>query len=58
MATVDTIQIAVIRYAPEGSNAINLYATSASNPLTIGQLVQAVCLNAAAAYEAHCATEA
>ena len=51
MSTVDTIQIAVNRYAPEGSNAINLYATSTSNPLTIGQLVQAVCLNAAAAYE-------
>ena len=52
MSAVDTIQIAVNRYAPEGSNAINLYATSASTPLTIGQLVQAVCLNAAAAYEA------
>ena len=51
MSTVDTIQIAVNRYAPEGSNAINLYATSTSTPLTIGQLVQAVCLNAAAAYE-------
>ena len=52
MSTVDTIQIAVNRYAPEGSNAINLYATSSSTPLTIGQLVQAVCLHSAAAFEA------
>ena len=52
MDLIDTIQIATNRYAPEGSNAINMYGTGASGALTIGQLVQAVCLHSAAALEA------
>lgn len=52
MDLIDTIQIATNRYAPEGSNAINMYGTGASGTLTIGQLVQAVCLHSAAALEA------
>jgi hypothetical protein len=52
MAMIDTIQIATNRYAPEGSDAINMYATSASGPLTLGQVVQAACLRSAAALEA------
>ena len=55
MSTIDTIQIAVNRYAPAGSEAINLYGTGTSGPLTLGQLVQAVCLHAAAAHEAQSA---
>ena len=51
MASIDIIQIGVNRYAPAGSEDVNLYATPASTPLTIGQLVQAVCIHAAAALE-------
>ena len=48
---IDTI--AVNRYAPEGSNAINLYSTGAEGggDLTIGQLAIAVSIRSAAAYE-------
>ena len=48
---IESIQIATNRYAPEGSEAIAMYDTGASGPLTLGQLVQAVCLRAAAASE-------
>ena len=51
MSTIETVQIATNRYAPAGSNAINLYSTEAAPNLTLGQLVQAACLQAAAAYE-------
>ena len=49
---IETIQIATNRYAPEGSEAISMYDTGASGALTLGQLVQAVCIRTAAAYEA------
>ena len=46
-------QIATNRYAPSGSEAINLYSTGAEggSGLTLVQLAIAVCLNTAAAYE-------
>ena len=46
-------QIATNRYAPSGSEAINLYSTGVEggSGLTLGQLAIAVCLTAAAAYE-------
>ena len=46
-------QIAANRYAPNGSEAINLYSmgTEGDSELTFGQLAIAVCLTAAAAYE-------
>ena len=49
---IEPIQIAVNRYAPEGSEKILMYDTGASGALTLGQLVQAVCIRSAAAYEA------
>lgn len=49
---IESIQIATNRYAPEGAEAIRMYDTGAGGPLSLGQLVQAVCLHSAAAYEA------
>ena len=49
---IESIQIATNRYAPSGSEAISMYDTGASGALTLGQLVQAVCIRSAAAYEA------
>lgn len=49
---IQVIQIATNRYAPSGSNAVSMYDTGASGPLTLGQLVQAVCIRSAATYEA------
>ena len=49
---IETIQIATNRYAPSGSEAIRMYDTGASGAITLGQLVQAVCIRSAAAYEA------
>ena len=51
------IQIETIsanRYAPSGCDAVNLFSTGAEggSGLTIGQLAVAVCVNAAATYEA------
>ena len=46
------VQIATNRYAPAGSDAINLYTYSLAGGLTLGQLVQAVCLRSAANCEA------
>jgi hypothetical protein len=43
--------IAVNRYAPEGSKAINLYSTSTAENLTVGQLVSAICIRTACALE-------
>ena len=47
-------QIATNRYAPEGSDAINLYSNGleGGDHLTIGQLAIAVSMRAAAEYEA------
>ena len=52
MITVETISLN--RYAPRGSEAVNLYSTGTEggSHLTIGQLVIAVAMNSAAAYEA------
>ncbi len=49
---IQEIQIATNRYAPSGSNAILMYDTGMSGMLTLGQLVQAVCIRSAAASEA------
>ena len=49
---IESIQIATNRYAPAGSESILMYDTGASGPLSLGQLVQAVCIRSAAAYEA------
>ena len=50
---IETTSIAVNRYAPEGSNSINLYSTGADGggDLTLGQLAIAVSLRSAAAFE-------
>ena len=49
---IESIQIATNRYAPAGSEAIQMYDTGASGPLTLGQLVQAVCIRTATSLEA------
>ena len=51
---ISTIEIATNRYAPSGSEAINLYSTGfeGGSNLTLGQLVIAVSIRSAAAYEA------
>jgi hypothetical protein len=55
--TVDTI--ATNRYAPEGAQEINLYSTGleGGSNLTLGQLVMAVCIRAAATYESQSVTK-
>ena len=49
---IETIQIATNRYAPEGAQSISLYGDELAQGLTLAQLVQQVCIRAAAAYEA------
>ena len=51
--------IAVNRYAPQGSEAINLYSNGleGGSHLTLGQLVIAVSMRSAAAYEAQSVTK-
>ncbi len=51
MATIETIQIAVNGNAPQGADAINLYQMNNSGPLTLAQLVAAVCFYRAAILE-------
>lgn len=48
---IEANQIAVNRYAPERSRAINLYSTGTAENLTLGQLVAAVCIRTAGALE-------
>ena len=48
---IEATQIATNRYAPAGSEAINLYSTGAAEDLTLGQLVAAVCIRTAGALE-------
>jgi hypothetical protein len=48
---IEATQIATMRYAPEGSSAVNLYSNGAADGLTIGQLVISVCLRTAMSYE-------
>ena len=54
---IESVQIAVNHNAPAGSERILMYDTGASGPLTLGQLVQAVCLRSAAVYEAQSVTK-
>ena len=51
--SIQTETISVNRYAPEGSEAVNLYSTGldGGSMLTIGQLSIAVSMRAAAVYE-------
>ena len=49
--SIESNQIAVNRYATEGSQAINLYSTGTAEDLTLGQLVAAVCIRTAGALE-------
>ena len=49
--SIESNQIAVNRYAPEGSQAINLYSTETASDLTLSQLVAAVCIRTAGALE-------
>ena len=49
---IETIQIATNRYAPDGAQSISLYGDDLARGLTLAQLVQQVCIRAAAAYEA------
>ena len=49
--SIEANQIALNRYAPAGSQAINLYATETASGLTIGQLVAVVCIRTAGALE-------
>lgn len=55
--SIEANMIAVNRYAPEGSKAINLYSTSAAENLTLGQLVASVCIRAAGALEEQSVTK-
>ena len=48
---IQASQIATNRYAPVGSDAINLYSTGTAENLTIGQLVASVCVRTAGALE-------
>lgn len=50
--SIELNQIATNRYAPEGSQAINLYSTATADDLTLGQLVAAVCIRSADAVQA------
>ena len=54
---IESIQIATNRYAPAGSEQVLMYDTGASGPLTLGQLVQAVCIRSAAVVEAQSVTK-
>ena len=49
---IEVSTIAINRNAPTGSEAINLYGYELASNLTLTQLVQAVCIRTAAAYEA------
>ena len=49
---IESTQIATMRYATEAAAPVNLYSTETASGLTLGQLVIAVCLKAAASYEA------
>jgi hypothetical protein len=49
---IEVNTIAANRYAPVGSEAINMYGYDLASNLTLTQLIQAVCIRTAAAYEA------
>ena len=41
---IENVEIAVNRYAPPGAEAINMYSMDGGDPLTLGQLMAAVCI--------------
>lgn len=49
-------QIATNAYAPDGAKAINLYSLGEAQNLTLSQMVAAICLQAADAYECQSVT--
>lgn len=49
---IENVKIGENIYAPEGSQSINLYSNELAQNLTLGQLIQQICLRAAAADEA------
>lgn len=49
---IENVQIAVNRYAPEGTEAINMYSMDGGDPLTFGQIMAAVCIRSGANREA------
>jgi hypothetical protein len=49
--SIELNQIATNRYAPAGSQAINLYSTETASDLTLAQLIAAVCIRTAGALE-------
>lgn len=51
MATISVTEIAVNHNAPTDAAAINMYGTGTASFLSLGQLVQAVCIRAAAVFE-------
>lgn len=51
MGTIAVTEIAVNHNAPAEAAAINMYSTATASSLTLGQLVQAVCIRAAAVFE-------
>ncbi len=52
MATIEIETIRLNPNAPSGSDAVNMYSVNGSEPLTLAQLVAAVCFRRAAALEA------
>ncbi len=48
---IEVTTIAKNRYAPSGSERISMYDTGTSGMVTLGQLVQAVCIYSASVYE-------
>ena len=56
MGTIEFQQIGTSRYAPEGANAVCLYAVDGAEGLTLAQLVAAVCIHRCAHLEARAVT--
>ena len=49
---IQSVQISTNRYAPPGSQAVNMYKVDGGEQLTLGQLMAAVCIRAGANMEA------
>jgi len=41
---IENVEIGINRYAPPGAEAINMYSMDGGSPLTLGQLMAAVCI--------------
>ena len=54
---IDNVEIAVNRYAPPGASAINMYSMDGDDPLTLGQIMAAVCIRCGANREARSVTK-